>query len=587
IPADTVHVAEDERLGDHNPEAVAAALAEIVRQEQPPVFLLAATAVGNEIATRLAASLGTGLASGCLRIDTIADGLLAMLRPVYGGRASCTVVCRTLRPQIATLLPDALSAGGGGQTPEPEVRTHTLRLEGFRQGRFVRRIERPPPASLDVTQAEVVVAGGRGVGGVEGFQFLEELAGLLGGAVAASRPAVDAGWAASSRQIGSSGKVVAPQLYIACGISGATQHVFGMRESEAVVTINQDAYAPITEMAQLALVGNVHEVLPPLLERLRQLPRPPAFEEFDSPLPPAPDGGAGDESVSTIAVCLSRSLDAEVRFDARNPEEMAAVPRVMGPADLHALEEALILKDRIPSLRVVALHAGPPVGEDVLRQALAHGADDAVLLWDEAFVGSDSLATARVLAAAVRRLEAQMVLCGSRGADGSSGQLPLQLGELLGATAMSEVLSLSLSGGGIVVANKRLEWGKQAMVDCLLPAVLAVEPAINRPRYPKLRDLLAASHRPVSRWDRAELGLAEDEVGAAGSGVEVTRVGPPKPVTKRAQPSSSQGAAWQQPMGGGGSSRDEKVVQGSPDELAERCFRFLLERGFVEEDGNA
>ena len=151
---------------------------------------------------------------------------------------------------------------------------------------------------------------------------------------------------------------------------------------------------------------------------------------------------------------------------------------------------------------------------------------------------------------------------------------------------MNEVLSLKLSGGGIVVANKRLEWGRQAMVDCLLPTVLAVEPAINRPRYPRLRDLLAAAHRPVSCWGRVELGLAQDEVGAAGSGIEVTRVGPPKPVTKRAQSSSPHGASWQQPLGGGGSSRDEKVVQGSPDELAERCFRFLLERGFVE-DGSA
>lgn len=122
------------------------------------------------------------------------------------------------------------------------------------------------------------------------------------------------------------------------------------------------------------------------------------------------------------------------------------------------------------------------------------------------------------------------------------------------------------------------------MVDCLLPVVLAVQPAINRPRYPRLRDVLAAPSRPVSRWGRTELGLREDEVGATGSAIEVLRVGPPKPVAKRIQ-AQSRGSAWQS-MGGGGSSRDEKIVQGSPDEIAERFFQFLLERGFVGEDGN-
>ncbi len=584
IPADTVYLGEDARLNDHSLEAMAAALAEIVREAQPSVFLLAATAMGNELAPRLAAILDTGLASGCLRVDVEDGGLITMLRPVYGGRASCTVVCPSRRPQIATLLPDSLSSSGGGGQGEPEVKPLILRLEGFRQGRFLRRIERPPPTALDVTQAEVVVAGGRGLGGPEGFQPLEELAGLLGGAVAASRPAVDAGWAASSRQIGSSGRVVAPQLYIACGISGATQHVFGMRDSEAVVTINQDAYAPITEMAQLALVGNVHEILPPLLDRLRQLPQQAAFKEFDSPLPSASEGGESDEGVRCIAVCLSRSLDAEVRFNSRRPEEIDAVPRLMGPADLHALEEALAIKDRSPSLRVVALHVGPSAGEDVLRQALALGVDDAVLLWDEAFVGSDSLATARILAAAVHRLGAQIVLCGNRGADGDGGQLPLQLGQLLGAAAISDILAIAVEGGGRVVARQALEWGRQAMVDCLLPAVLAVQPGINRPRYARLRDVLAAPSRPMSRWGRTDLGLGEDEVGATGSAIEVVRVGPPKPVAKRIQ-TQSKGSTWQS-TGGGGSSRDEKVVQGSPDELAERCFLFLLEHGFVGEDGN-
>jgi electron transfer flavoprotein beta subunit len=364
-----------------------------------------------------------------------------------------------------------------------------------------------------------------------------------------------------------------------------------MRDSETVVTINPDSYAPIVEIADLALVGDVNEVLPPLLERLRQIAQPPSIEEQSSSLEPTSEEAWRGEGVRCIAVCLSRCLDPEARFDARNPEEINAIRRVLNPADSHALEEALSLKDRFPSLRVVALHVGPPAGEAVLRQALARGADDAILLWDEAFANSDSLVTARVLAAAIRRLEAQIILCGNRGSDGQSGQLPLQIGELLGATAMSNVLALSVEKDERATVQQRREWGKRAVISCLLPAVLAMDPGINRPRYPRLRNLLWAQVRPVNRWGRAELGLKKKDVGETGSAIQVLRVGPPKPVAKRqvaTQADIPTSQRWQQSISGGGaSSQRAKIVQGSPDQLAEACFRFLLERGFVEQGNGA
>jgi len=269
--ADTVYVAESPLLGAYNPDAYAPLLADLIRRERPLIVLWGATDQGRDLAPRVAARLGTGLASNCTRVDLSEDGLLVMTRPVYGGQASCNVVCPKARPQMATIQPGAVPA----KRPDPSRQAQVLAVDVSLSSQSLRlRLEKVikiPPSDLDVTEAEVIVAGGRGVGSEEGFRLVEQLAHLMGAAVAASRPAVDAGWAPYERQVGLSGKTVAPRLYIACGISGVNHHVVGMKDSRAVVAIDRDPQAPIFQIADVKIVGDLHQVLPSLVERLRRL----------------------------------------------------------------------------------------------------------------------------------------------------------------------------------------------------------------------------------------------------------------------------------------------------------------------------
>jgi len=269
--ADTVYLAESPLLGAYNPDAYTPVLADLIRRQRPSIVLWGATDQGRDLAPRVAARLGTGLASNCTAVDLSEDGLLVMTRPVYGGKASCRVVCPRTRPQMATLQPGAARP----KRPDPSRQAQVVALDVGLSPQCLRlRLEEViniPPSALDVTEAEVVVAGGRGVGGEEGFHLVEQLAHLMGAAVAASRPVVDVGWAPYERQVGLSGKTVAPRLYVACGISGANHHVVGMKDSRAVVAINQDPHAPIFQMADVKMVGDVHQILPSIIERLSRL----------------------------------------------------------------------------------------------------------------------------------------------------------------------------------------------------------------------------------------------------------------------------------------------------------------------------
>ncbi len=269
--ADTVYVVESPLLAHYNPDAYTPLLADLIRHQAPSIVLWGGTDQGRDLAPRVAACLGAGLASNCTGLDLSKDGLLVMTRPVYGGKASCRVVCPQARPQMATLQPGAVRAN----RPDPSRQAEVVALDVGLSPQCLRlrleEVTKIPPSALDITEAEVIVAAGRGVGSEEGFHLVETLAHLMSAAVAASRPAVDVGWAPYQRQVGLSGKTVAPRLYIACGISGANHHVVGMRDSKAVVAINQDPHAPIFQMADVKIVGDVHQVLPLLVERLRRL----------------------------------------------------------------------------------------------------------------------------------------------------------------------------------------------------------------------------------------------------------------------------------------------------------------------------
>ncbi len=268
--AATVYLAEHPILHAYSPDAYASVLASAVRKHRPQMVLMGNTPLGRDLAATLAGRLRVGLVSGCTFINVDSSNQVHMIRPVFAGKASASYAYLSPRPWLATLrtgftLVDQPTIGRAAETigidvDEPEVRSRTRSL-GVTKGGL---------AQMDLADADIVVAGGRGAGRPEGFRLIEELAGVLGGKVGGTRYAVDAGWIPRDQQIGVSGKAVAPMLYIACGISGAVHHVEGIRESRAIMAINEDRAAPIFKIADLGIVGDLHEVVPAIIARLKK-----------------------------------------------------------------------------------------------------------------------------------------------------------------------------------------------------------------------------------------------------------------------------------------------------------------------------
>lgn len=262
--AQVAYICDHPALSDPHPDVCLPVLESALREWVPRIVLFPSDRRMRILAARLAARLGAGLASECTKLDIDGDGYLLVNRPVYAGRLSARVACRSF-PQIATF-----QAGYGKRSAAPcEPEVHRLSASTIAACRSTVEAEvRDPPCEMDLMSADVIVAGGRGAGGPDGFALLERLAQRLGGALAASRAAVDAGWVPAHRQVGLSGKTVAPRLYIACGISGATHHVVGMKDAKSVIAINNDRSAPIFKIADVAILGDVHEVIPQVLEKL-------------------------------------------------------------------------------------------------------------------------------------------------------------------------------------------------------------------------------------------------------------------------------------------------------------------------------
>jgi electron transfer flavoprotein alpha subunit len=267
-PVDDVVVGEDETLSDYTAEGYLAALKKLADERAPDAIFIAATATGKDLAPRLAAALGTGLASDCIDVEKD-DGGLVFVRPVYAGKALTKVTFPEARPQIASIRPKmvapAESTGDKAQVTsfEPGVDASAIRAK-------VKEVVRASGDFVDVTEAEFVVSGGRGVKDPKNFALLEKLAKVLGGSVGASRAAVDADWIDHAHQVGQTGKAVAPQLYVACGISGAIQHLVGMTSSKCIVAINKNPDADIFKAADYGIVGDLFEVLPILTEELKK-----------------------------------------------------------------------------------------------------------------------------------------------------------------------------------------------------------------------------------------------------------------------------------------------------------------------------
>ncbi len=265
--ARTVFVADDGSLKNYAPERFAQIVADTARNTNPGVVLFGATARGRDLAPRVAAKLGVGLASDCTGF-AVEDGRLIITRPIYAGKAIARVTLQSV-PQMATVRPNIF--------PPAELATdRQAAIEAVAVGEItahavVEEFQAKGGDRPELTEANIIVSGGRGMGGPENYPVIEALADELGAAVGASRAAVDAGWRPHSDQVGQTGKTVSPSLYVACGISGAIQHLAGMRTSKVIVAINKDPDAPIFKVADYGIVGDLFDVVPALHEAIREL----------------------------------------------------------------------------------------------------------------------------------------------------------------------------------------------------------------------------------------------------------------------------------------------------------------------------
>ncbi len=265
--ADQVLLASHARFERYDGEAQAAAVAAAVEAVKPAAVLFAASAMGKDLAPRVAALLGVGLASDCTAL-ACESGALRATRPVFAGKA-LQMVAFPRTPALATLRPK-MFAPVAGPARSATVQPLAVALGTPAKARVV-AIAAAGGGKVDLTEAEIIVAGGRGMKGPEHFALLEELAGALGGSVGASRAVVDAGWRPHSDQVGQTGKTVAPKLYVAAGVSGAIQHLAGMTSSRCIVAINKDPEAPIFKVADYGVVGDLFAVVPALTEAVKKL----------------------------------------------------------------------------------------------------------------------------------------------------------------------------------------------------------------------------------------------------------------------------------------------------------------------------
>lgn len=274
---------EAEHLEEWGPEPRARLLTDALRAERPGAVLLAHTTLGRELAARLAVALDAGCATDCIAARRRPDGAMEVTRPGFGGRVHATVTFSPASAAVITTRPGSIGVDRAiaGRRAAVERRPIPQLADQTRSRR--RGLIAPDPRHVDLKEAERIVAGGRGVGGTEGFVLLQELADLLGAAIGGSRVAVDLGWLPWERQIGQSGRSVTPRVYLACGISGASQHLVGIRDADTIIAINSDRSAPIFSIAHLGIVGDWREVVTALIDRLRARPG-------QSPLP----AGAGE-----------------------------------------------------------------------------------------------------------------------------------------------------------------------------------------------------------------------------------------------------------------------------------------------------
>lgn len=261
------YVCADENLKNYNPSLYLELFKNLLSQESPDYILAAASMLARDLFPRLAQSVGAGIASDCTEL-TFSQGEVFVRKPLYSGKCTAQVEFKNCKLKIILMRPNQLPVA---PADEGTTEVQSLSLPPVDLKVRVKEVVRGASEKLDLTEANIIVAGGRGMKGPEHFKLLEDLASVLGATVGASRAVVDAGWVPHSAQVGQTGKTVAPSLYIACGISGAIQHLAGMSGSKVIVAINSDPDAPIFQKATYGIVGDVFEVLPALTEEFRAM----------------------------------------------------------------------------------------------------------------------------------------------------------------------------------------------------------------------------------------------------------------------------------------------------------------------------
>ncbi len=267
-PVDAVLQVDDPELKHYASEPYARVVSDLIAKRKPEIFLAGATAIGRSFLARVAVEVHTGLTADCTGLDITDERLLLQTRPAFGGNIMASILCAKHRPQMSTVrhkvMQSAVKDGARKGTLEK------LTADGKLLASRTKRLDFLPEAgdTVNLVEADIIVSGGRGLGRPEAFGMIEKLAKLLGGAVGSSRASVDAGWMPYSHQVGQTGKTVQPKLYIACGISGAVQHLVGMSSADRIIAINKDKDAPIFSVATWGIVGDVFEVVPAMIREL-------------------------------------------------------------------------------------------------------------------------------------------------------------------------------------------------------------------------------------------------------------------------------------------------------------------------------
>ncbi|APQ95933.1 electron transfer flavoprotein subunit alpha/FixB family protein [Clostridium botulinum] len=270
--ADKVLYVNNPLLKNYTTDGYTKVINDLIEERKPEILLVGATYIGRDLAPRISSRLGTGLTADCTGLDIDDDTRnLLMTRPAFGGNLMATIICDSNRPQMSTVRPGVFQKLEKDTNRDGSIENIKVNLKESDIKIKIKEIVKLAKEIEDISEAKILVSGGRGLGSPEGFKLLRELADLMGGAISGSRAVVDSGWIDKAYQVGQTGKTVRPNLYIACGISGAIQHLAGMQDSDYIIAINKDESAPIMQVADLSIVGDYKKILPSMIDEIKKI----------------------------------------------------------------------------------------------------------------------------------------------------------------------------------------------------------------------------------------------------------------------------------------------------------------------------